>query len=421
MTSTSTTRRRRSMTQSKNHLVVVALVVVVVAFAGLFITPVTGTTSSPSSITSQAPISSIQQQHGPKLGFNVAGRLRCYLWGNMPRMEPRDNASPPLTPLFSATGNSIDEEKEEEEEDRNQAPFSLYVTADYHFQKTRWYGVKNIGLLFRKQLFRDESYNTNILSSAQPLGFRWRPATVDISVHHALVKNEPDHGMLSSLSPSPTESAEICWTWDYPSAGNNNNNMMMMMNQPSLLTAAAPWIKIGVDQTRQHSWGRSFGFSWPVLPHRLNVQWTGRWSSQNVDVSTDQPVPSQNPQSTTKTRSDYEWWVPDIKLDPFGFLSSENRFLTCHWMKHYSVDWKLKISTKAPLFLFGNDRMESEPQSMLLRMDCSVWDERVDNTNAATARLETILLPSDWWRSLQQTTTLTILWEQNHKPTLKRR
>ncbi|KAG7337118.1 hypothetical protein IV203_006391 [Nitzschia inconspicua] len=400
-----------------NHLVVVAFVFVV----GLFITPVTGTTSSPSSVPSQAPISSIQQQqqqqqHGPKLGFNVAGRLRCYLWGNMQRMEPRDNASPPLTPLFSATGNNIDEE---EEEDGNQAPFSLYATADYHFQKTRWYGLKNVGLLFRKQLSRDESYNTSIRSSSQPLlGFHWRPATVDISVHHALEKkHEPYHGMLSS--PQTTESAEICWTWDYPSAGSSNNNMMMMMNQPSLLTAAAPWIKIGVDNTRQHSWGRSFGFSWPVLPHRLNVQWTGRWASQNVDVSTDQPVPSQSPQSTTKNRSDYEWWVPDIQLDPFGLLSSENRFLTCHWMDHYSVDWKLKISTKAPLFLFGNDRMESEPQSMLLRMDCSVWDERVDNTNAATARLETILLPSDWWRSLQQTTTLTILWEQNHnKPTL---
>jgi hypothetical protein len=356
--------------------------------------------------TSLSGMASKQQQpppsassQGPVIGLSVAGRLKCYLWG--PSEDDVNSENPPLTPLFSPNGN-LDETNQEPgsiptaSSGTKRHPFSLYAIADYHFQKERWYGVKKAGLLFRQRLCPVQSLGSLPERPASILyGIGQRPSNLDVTVDHTFpTRSEGCKG---------ADSAEICLTWD-----GNRDSVLQNFNSNHV----APWIKVGVHQSQREPSG-TFGFSLPFSP-QFNLQWMFHWATGR-NVAGSSSVTRKTVRSPIGNSPDYDWWVPDIKLDPFGFLSSENRFFKSNHMEHYSMDVKFKVSTKAPSLLFGSVVGDDGPQAIWLRTECSVWDERMKHPNAATARFETALFPSNgWWQSLKDTSSFTLILDQYH-------
>jgi hypothetical protein len=311
----------------------------------------------------------------PKLGLNVAGRLKCYLWGQLPTRGPRSSRS--LMPLFPASRYNLEEaESKPESSQRSVHPSSVYTTADYHFQKERCYGLKNIGLLFQWKLQSGDRGNVNAHRLAH------LPSKLDVAFDHAIPP--------IALS-NPTDSASLCLSWDH---GTDDSTIDL-----------APWIKLGVHHTHQEP-GGSLGFFCP-LSKRLTMQWTSHWDVRNPTSHSFMVQPVDRSRS-----SDPDWWIPDVKLDPFGFLSSENRF-SSNWRENCFMDVKLKIFTMAPSLIFGRMVDEEYPTAML-RLECSICDERDDRPSATTARFETLMISSCWWQSIRESSRVTILREQHN-------
>lgn len=325
--------------------------------------------------------SSPTQSQFPKLGLNVAGRLKCYLWGLSSTMG--GGVDTPLTPLFSASGSDKREEDEPSLKSHNIGvnPSSLYATVDYHFQKERWYGVKNVGLLWQWK-FRGNNREDHSVSHRVNL----RPSIFNVAF---------DHAIPPVSTSSSTDSLCLTVSWD--------------RSQDEDIGEMVPWIKLGVHHSQRDP-GGSFGIFYP-LSSRFNLQWTSRWDVKST-VSPAFPSLEDRPIEFSR-HSDPDWWIPDVKLDPFGLLSSENRFVQSNWRNHYSVDVKLKVSTKAPPLIFGS-AIDEEPHATILRLDCSVWDERLERPSETTARFETAIIPSNWWQTIKEASRVTILHAQRN-------
>jgi hypothetical protein len=320
----------------------------------------------------------VEPAQSSKLGLNLAGRLKCYLWGQLPSRGPR--AARSLTPLFQPNRDTLEEQESKTEETlRVVYPSSVYATADYHFQRERFYGVKNVGLLFRWFLRSGDRGNGNTTQN----GVGVLPSNFDIAFDHAIPP--------IALS-NPTDSVNMRFSWD--------RNM-----EDDTVLDLAPWIKIGVHLA-QHKPGGSLGFFLP-LSDRLNVQWTSHWDMWNRAARSFTARPVER-----SRRSDPDWWIPDIRLDPFGILSSESRF-SSHWREHYSLDVKLKVITTTPSLLLGN-MVDEEYPTATLRLDCSICDERLDRPSVTTARFETFMISSSWWQSIRGTSRVTILREKHN-------
>lgn len=300
----------------------------------------------------------------PKLGLSVSGRVRCFLWGRAPSNDVETNR--PLTPLFGGT----DTEEQNNEEEGNLTPFlrlrpSVYGTMDYHFQKARWYGAKNVGLLLRWVLPRPTR------------------ASVDVALEHSI----PPTTVLQPMGRSA--SARVILGSNSETSGHDSS----------------PWIRVGVHRLN-NCHGGSLELFCPVL-QRLNIQWTSRWTPEAL------VAPSMPCGLGPEVKEQCDWWVPIVTFDPLGFLSSENRFIKPNGLGHYSLGLKLKVRTRAPSLLFGsfpNDTDESVPT--LVRLDCSVMGTRVHHPSTTTARLEAIVIPSEWLQCVKSASTLTILHEE---------
>jgi hypothetical protein len=315
----------------------------------------------------------------PKLALSVAGRIKCFLWGQPPSIQV-PVSDPLLTPLLLAD--------EDDEEQRNNVPSffsrvkpsSLYATADYHFKKDRWYGIQSIGMLLQWKLRKKRNRKANPFEHKCLL-----PTIMDVSIEHAIAP---------SVVPKPANFASLCLKWDHKEVERSNVEMV-------------PWIRCGIGQSHKDP-EASFGFSLPIF-QRLFIQWTSHWTSINVHKCSLFSSFDKGPRSVSENE---DWWIPQVTLDPLGFMSSENRYRNVHWKDHYMLDIRLKVSTKAP-FLFGN-MVNDDPQSTMVRLECFVRDQRQELSGGTTARFETIMNPSEWWHSIQDTARVVILHEQRN-------
>jgi hypothetical protein len=286
-----------------------------------------------------------------------------------------------LTPLFGAEKDLEDREvvTGPEKLAERLKPTSVYAIADYHFQKERWYGVQNVGALLQWRRAPGSNYDEKQPSFLKCL----LPSFFDLSV---------EHNIPPAILSKPEESASICLKWSHCDSED--------------ILDALPWIRFGVSQKAKQP-EALFGISCPLF-QRLKIQWISHFSSKNrIEEAF---ASSLKRQQSPSAPLDNDWWVPTVLLDPLGFLSSENRHTNTKWKGRYTVDCKLKVSTRAP-FLFGST-MGDDPQSTMVCLECSLTDPNGSNPHATAARLETAIIPSEWLRSIQDTAHFALTHEQ---------
>jgi len=385
------------------------------------------------------PTSSSSESNPRLIGLNVNGKMKCFLWKN-----PRSSFRSMLTPLF--TSHDIDEGEGRRETGLMSSfhPSAVFATGDYSFRKNRWYGMKQIGMLFRWNMpsslrnnnnnqnndkYDSNNRNDNILhpriKERQMFSF---PTTLDITAGRSIPPSSTtDHNVGTSFIDSGN--LRIGWT-------QNDDNYDVYSGEDNL----EPWIQIGFDPDHVNSdnnliGGKRFNdqplhlkFFLPLIRRRFDLQWTSRWNhNTNIAATTRARSSSMNEQS-----SGDPWWIPEVRLDPsLGTLSSENRFRNAYVVgqdrKHWT-EFKLRLRTTVPTLLssatnYGMiplDDNDGDTQTASLRFDCSFitkpGEQKCDSLGPTitTARLEMTVLPSCWWRSVTETVRLGFIHEQNH-------
>ena len=343
-----------------------------------------------------------------------------------------------LTPLFSPSNEIV--EGEGGHRCQTFFPSAVFTTADYSFRKERWYGLKEIGMLFRWNMFpssgynnnhnNDEYYDSNDRSDDNiPLQQRTNgrrifslPTTLDITAGRSIPPYSTGNQNAETVF---IDSGNLRIGWqknnDYDDMSDTDDNQ--------------PWIQIGFDPNHSTSNNASIdvkrrnvdrpfhlGFFLPLIRRRFDLQWTSRWN-YNTNVAATTRSSSMNIQP-----NDDPWWIPQVELDPsMGTLSSENRYRNAYVGKDdrkYWMEYKLRLRTTVPTLLSSgmtaSDGYDDDLQTASLRLDCSLITNPGETKreflgpSVTTARLDMTVVPSCWWRSVTETARLGLIHEQNH-------
>jgi hypothetical protein len=258
------------------------------------------------------------------LGLDVRGRLKIFLRG------PKSQEPSLETPLFSS---------------RAEKQPRIYATADYHFQKERWYGLKRVGSIIRWQ---------------PGIRHKYSPRTVDFIAEREF--GSEVHPLLDSTG--------FCFGWDDP-------NELSLLNKPSLE------VRLGKAD------GLTLGWFVPIR-RRLHLYWTSHFAwkeSANIMHIPSRPTKDEN----------VDWWVPEFRLDPLGLLTSENKYAR-FYKDRYLMRLGLRFSKRVSSLATRDDGREFQ-----VRLDLSLVDKDGGHPSISTARVEALVDSANFLQSLSST------------------
>jgi hypothetical protein len=262
------------------------------------------------------------------LGIDLTGRVKCLVRGP----ESKDA---PAKPLFACK--------------RDQQPF-VYATAEYAFQKERWYGIERWGTMLRWQPTKYGNY---------------APCNVDLVAERQLE------------SDSLLDSSSVRLEWD-------------------ISERRKPKVELRLDRPK----GAAHVGLFVPLYNRLHLYCISHLSwKETGDSSSFSSYAKMLSKDKPKENSD--WWVPELKLDPFGLITSDNQCSSLY-NGRYLMRLRLRFSKRVP-FLCTWD----EEDEMRLRLECSVVDKK-SLDSVSTARLEALVEPSSLKQALSSTRLVLI-------------
>ena len=179
--------------------------------------------------------------------------------------------------------------------------------------------------------------------------------------------------------------------------------LVVMLHQLLMMicrrTTSSPWVKIRFNHQHHHQQQQqlnsikgSFSFFVPIF-QRIGIKysvssfdkvlsalpWVGKASTTADSAATKSSSYDDSTEFTpnNKIQNEEDWWVPKLTLDPFGIVSSENQYFYST-KRQYSLQFKLRIRTKAPslLFLPGfapatiDDDIQQQLIPTVIRLDC---------------------------------------------------
>ena len=92
-----------------------------------------------------------------------------------------------------------------------------------------------------------------------------------------------------------------------------------------------------------------------------------------------------------------DWWIPELTLDPFGLVSSENQCSNLY-NDRYLVRLRLRFSKNASFLSAGDD----DDQDTRAQLECSILDKERQES-ISTARIEALAKPSNWRQYISST------------------
>ena len=435
----------------------------------------------------------------PKLGLYFAGRIKCLLWGSSslssssstttttassedysPQQQRRRRQQQrQLTSLFGTTTATTTTATNNPRKNKRwiripqwTRPSSIYALADYHFHKDCIMGIQKVGMMFcwkfnnsrhRRQNGSDGSNSNNSISKFfQP--HLSLPTTLDVTTEQSVVPS-------SSVSSSSSSGTSLRLGWDRSNDYDNRDDN-------DAATTTSPWFQVRIHHPQQQDEKEqqqsiingSFGFFVPIF-QRLGIQYYlssfDKLHNTKRDTAPSFPTSSlssggdlkdfasrgnnrnKNDDDFNTVMNKEDWWIPQITLDPFGVLSSENQYYYDHSTANRSrqrqqpihfplLEFKLRVRMKAPsiLFLPGGGGMGSSTSyeddmqyqhPAMIRLDCTaIHDDHqqmmamtMKNPHESSSRKTTIsfqtgVLPSTelWWLSIKDTARLDITHEQ---------
>jgi len=382
------------------------------------------------------PTSSSSEINPRLIGLNVNGKMKCLLWNN-----PRSSFRSTLTPLF--TSHDIDEGEGRCETElpvpSSISPSAVFATGEYSFRRDRWYGMKQIGMLFRWNIpfsLRNNNNNDNHNNDNYDSNNR------NDNILHPRIKERQMFSFPTTLDITAGRSIPPFSTTDHKVGTTfiDSGNLRIGWNQNEYnYDNLEPWIQIGFDPDYINSnnnliGGKRFNdqplhlkFFLPLIRRRFDLQWTSRWNHNTNLAATTRRSRSS---SMNEQSSGDPWWIPEVRLDPsLGTLSSENRYRNAYVGgedRKYWTEFKLRLRTTVPTLFSSATNFgivpidDNDTQTASLRLDCSFitkpGEQNLDSMGPTitTARLDMTVVPSYWWRSVTETARLGFIHEQNH-------
>lgn len=227
---------------------------------------------------------------------------------------------------------------------------SLFGFVNYRFEKQRWYGLTGLGTIVRWQMQNHRPKFPRIVDLVAEKGLEYG--------YHSWLDStciRLDWGESDSPSSPSKPSLEVCCDYN---------------EKIARLGWFLPIFKrLHLHCNSYFPWNKSKANAGPTKLHQM--------SSKKYDENED-------------------WWIPTLKLDPFGAATSENNYKAIY-NDRYLVHFRLRIIKSISFLSTWDDEHDTR-----VRVECSMIDAIKDNS-ISTARLEAQVEASDWLRSIDST------------------